>query len=75
MNASKFAFSLPSEAEALREIRLRSPCLSVDIDERKKAEDQLRRSEVYLSEAQSLSHAGSAAYNEATEQRTFKNRR
>src|SRR5882757_10992630 len=38
--------------------------LSVDIDERKKAEDLLRRSEVYLSEAQSLSHAGSAAYNE-----------
>jgi PAS domain S-box-containing protein len=38
--------------------------LSVDIDERKKAEDLLRRSETYLSEAQSLSHAGSAAYNE-----------
>jgi PAS domain S-box-containing protein len=38
--------------------------LSVDIDERKKAEDLLRRSEVYLSEAQSLSHAGSGAYNE-----------
>jgi PAS domain S-box-containing protein len=38
--------------------------LSVDIDERKKVEDQLRRSEVYLAEAQKLSHSGTAAYNE-----------
>jgi PAS domain S-box-containing protein len=38
--------------------------LSVDIDEGKKAEDQLRRSEAYLAEAQRLSHTGSAAYNE-----------
>jgi PAS domain S-box-containing protein len=38
--------------------------LSVDIDERKKGEDLLRRSEAYLAEAQSLGHAGSAAYNE-----------
>src|SRR5450432_3313847 len=38
--------------------------LCVDIDERKKAEDQLRRSEVYLAEAQKLSHSGTAAYNE-----------
>jgi PAS domain S-box-containing protein len=38
--------------------------LSVDIDERKKAEDRLRRSEVYLAEAQRLSHSGTAAYNE-----------
>ena len=37
--------------------------LSVDIDERKKAEDRLRRSEAYLAEAQSLSHAGSAVFN------------
>jgi PAS domain S-box-containing protein len=36
----------------------------IDIDERKKAEDLLRRSEAYLSEAQSLSHAGSSAYDE-----------
>src|SRR5882757_9440201 len=40
--------------------------LSVDIDERKTAEDLLRRSEAHLAEAQSLSHAGSAAYNETT---------
>ena len=33
--------------------------LSVDIDERKQAEDRLRRSEAYLAEAQSLSHTGS----------------
>src|SRR3954462_15375810 len=34
--------------------------LSVDIDEGKKAEELLRRSEAYLAEAQSLSHTGSA---------------
>ena len=40
--------------------------LSVDIDEGKKAEDLLRRSEAYLAEAQRLSHTGSSAYNETT---------
>jgi PAS domain S-box-containing protein len=40
--------------------------LSVDIDERKKAEDQLRRSEAHLAEAQKLSHTGSAEYNGTT---------
>ena len=34
---------------------------TVDIDERKKAEDALRRSEAYLAEAQQMSHTGSAA--------------
>jgi PAS domain S-box-containing protein len=38
--------------------------LSVDIDERKKAEDRLRRSEAYLAEAERLSHSGSGAYTE-----------
>jgi PAS domain S-box-containing protein len=38
--------------------------LSIDIDEAKKAEERLRRSEAYLAEAQRLSHTGSAAYNE-----------
>src|SRR3954465_8351884 len=38
--------------------------LSVDIDEGKKREDRLRRSEEYLAEAQRLSHSGVAAYNE-----------
>jgi len=38
--------------------------LSVDIDEGKKAEDRLRRSETYLAEAQRLSHSGVSAYNE-----------
>ena len=37
--------------------------LSVDIDERKKAEDLLRRSEAHLAEAQRLSHTGAVAYN------------
>jgi PAS domain S-box-containing protein len=32
--------------------------LSVDIDERKKAQDQLRRNEAYLAEAERLSHTG-----------------
>jgi Histidine kinase-, DNA gyrase B-, and HSP90-like ATPase len=32
--------------------------LSIDIDEAKKAEDRLRRSEAYLAEAQRLSHVG-----------------
>jgi PAS domain S-box-containing protein len=37
--------------------------LSVDIDEGKKAEDRLRRSEAHLTEAQRLSHTGASAYN------------
>jgi len=36
--------------------------VSVDIDERKKAEERLRRSETYLAEAQRLSHCGVTAY-------------
>ena len=40
--------------------------VSVDIDDCKKAEEQLRRSEAHLAEAQSLSHTGSAIYNETT---------
>src|SRR5258705_2617523 len=38
--------------------------LSVDIDEGKRAEDLLRRSEAHLAEAQGLSHTGSATYND-----------
>jgi PAS domain S-box-containing protein len=38
--------------------------LSVDIDEGKKAEDRLRRSEAHLAEAQRLSRAGSSVYSE-----------
>jgi PAS domain-containing protein len=37
---------------------------SVDVDEGKKAEDRLRRSEAYLAEAQRLSHTGSAVYTD-----------
>jgi PAS domain S-box-containing protein len=40
--------------------------LSVDIDDAKKAEDRLRRSETYLAEAQNLSHTGTAVYNDTT---------
>ena len=40
--------------------------LAVDIDERKQAEDQLRRSEAYLAESQRLSHTGTTAYNDTT---------
>jgi PAS domain S-box-containing protein len=38
--------------------------LSTDIDDSKKSEERLRRSEAYLAKAQRLSHCGSAAYNE-----------
>ena len=38
----------------------------VDIEERKQAEDKLRRSEAYLAEAQRVSHTGSWAVNVAT---------
>jgi PAS domain S-box-containing protein len=37
--------------------------LSVDIDEAKKTEDRLRRSEAHLAAAQRLSHTGASAYN------------
>jgi PAS domain S-box-containing protein len=40
--------------------------LFVDIDEAKKAEDRLRRSEAYLAEAQRLGHSGVSTYNETT---------
>ena len=40
--------------------------LSVDIDERKKAEDLLRRSEGYLADAQRLSHTGTWVFNATT---------
>jgi PAS domain S-box-containing protein len=40
--------------------------LTIDIDEAKKAEDRLRRSEAHLAEAQRLSHSGVSAYNETT---------
>ena len=40
--------------------------LSVDIDEAKKAEERLRRSEAHLAVAQRLSHSGVSAYNETT---------
>jgi PAS domain S-box-containing protein len=38
----------------------------IDIDDRKKAEDRLRRSEAHLAEAQRLSHTGASAYNDST---------
>jgi PAS domain S-box-containing protein len=40
--------------------------LSINIDEGRKAEDRLRRSEAHLAEAQRLSHTGSAEYNDTT---------
>jgi PAS domain S-box-containing protein len=40
--------------------------LSVEIDEAKKAEDRLRRSDAYLAEAQRLSHTGTWAFDETT---------
>jgi PAS domain S-box-containing protein len=40
--------------------------VSVDIDEAKRAEDRLRRSEALLAEAQRLGHSGASAANEST---------
>jgi len=40
--------------------------LSIDVDEAKKAEDRLRRSEAYLAEAQRLSHTGTWVFNATT---------
>src|SRR5208282_3896312 len=40
--------------------------LTVDIDEAKRAEDRLRRSEAYLAEAQHLSHTGSFGWTPST---------
>src|SRR5882757_3401700 len=45
--------------------------LSVDIDERKKAEDLLRRSEAHLAEAERLSHTGGWAVNRKGGDRTI----
>jgi PAS domain S-box-containing protein len=39
---------------------------SIDIEDRKQAEDALRRSEAYLAEAQQLSHTGSFGWNPST---------
>jgi len=40
--------------------------LSEDITARKRADEELRRSEAYLAEAQRLSHTGSWAWNFST---------
>jgi PAS domain S-box-containing protein len=42
--------------------------VAVDIDDARKAEDRLRRSEAYLAEAQRISHTGSYAYSTVTRQ-------
>jgi PAS domain S-box-containing protein len=42
--------------------------VSIDIDDAKKAEDQLRRSEAYLAEAQRITHTGSWAWDPAARQ-------
>jgi len=44
-----------------------------DISERKRAEDELRRSEVFLAEAQSLSSTGSFSWRVATDEVTWSN--
>ncbi|MGA8482346.1 MAG: sigma 54-interacting transcriptional regulator [Chthoniobacterales bacterium] len=57
-----------------RKVALRDNCgeivrwygSSIDIEDRKQAEDALRRSEAYLAEAQSLSHSGSFGWNTST---------
>jgi DNA-binding NtrC family response regulator len=49
---------VPSVQRALREVRERA--------ERKKAEEALHRSEMYLAEAERLSHTGSFGWNAST---------
>jgi PAS domain S-box-containing protein len=44
---------------------------AVDVTERRRAEEALRRSEAYLAEAQRLTHTGSWAYNPATEKAVY----
>ena len=44
---------------------------SIDITERKRAEEALRRSEAYLTEAQRLSHIGSWAYKLGTDKPSY----
>jgi PAS domain S-box-containing protein len=44
---------------------------NTDIEERKRAEQALRRSEAYLAEAQRLTHTASWAYNPATEKALY----
>jgi PAS domain S-box-containing protein len=58
--------ALPLRDEAGRIIRWYA--LVTDIDERKKAEEQLRRSEGYLADAQRMTHTGSWAWNLETKQ-------
>src|SRR5882757_282304 len=43
----------------------------IDIEERRRAEESLRRSESYLAEAQRLSHTGSWAWNPAANKNTY----
>jgi signal transduction histidine kinase/DNA-binding response OmpR family regulator len=57
---SRLSRIVPSVRRALREARERA--------ERKKAEEALRRSEMYLAEAQRLSHTGSFGWDPASEE-------
>ena len=43
-------------------------CLMTDVDDRKQAEDELRRSEAFLADAQRLSRTGSFSWQVATEE-------
>ena len=57
--------------ERTAELRQTNEQLQVDVTERKRAEEALRRSEAYLAEAQRLAHTGSWAWNPATRQSLY----
>ncbi|HEV2424052.1 MAG TPA: ATP-binding protein [Terriglobia bacterium] len=49
-------------AERTAELEVRNQTLQLEVAERKRAEEELRRSEAYLAQAQHLSHTGSWAW-------------
>jgi len=58
-------------AERTAELEGRNETLQLEIAERRRVEEELRRSEAYLAQAQRLSHTGSWAWNASSGQVSF----